>query len=115
AFVIREQGRERASGEVVGEARGLQQRAALGDVLLSEAVRAAVGQGLELEPDTDAGSWRLVGVSEDATPISRRFEQPLVGREHELEELRRAFARARRERSCVLCTVLGPAGIGKSR
>jgi predicted ATPase len=45
----------------------------------------------------------------------RRFESPLVGRELQLEELRGAFARVLQHRSCHLLTVVGPAGIGKSR
>jgi predicted ATPase len=39
----------------------------------------------------------------------------MVGRERELEDLTRAFARAAEDRSCLLFTVLGPAGEGKSR
>ena len=39
----------------------------------------------------------------------------MVGRERELEDLTRAFARAAEDRSCLLFTVLGAAGEGKSR
>ena len=39
----------------------------------------------------------------------------MVGREHELEQLRGAYDQAVAERSCRLFTVLGPAGIGKTR
>ena len=40
---------------------------------------------------------------------------PLVGREHELESLQTTFAHVRRERRPELVTLLGDAGIGKSR
>jgi predicted ATPase len=40
---------------------------------------------------------------------------PMVGRRHELELLRRAYERSVHEGACHLFTVLGSAGIGKSR
>jgi predicted ATPase len=40
---------------------------------------------------------------------------PFVGRARQLEKLRSAFARTGEERACVLCTIVGPAGMGKSR
>src|SRR5581483_518499 len=40
---------------------------------------------------------------------------PMLGREHELDLLRRAFERTKQEATCHLFTVLGTAGIGKSR
>ena len=49
------------------------------------------------------------------TGHARRFDSPLVGREHELATLRAAFATVERDRACQLLTVLGAAGVGKSR
>ncbi|HMG98098.1 MAG TPA: AAA family ATPase [Gaiellales bacterium] len=46
---------------------------------------------------------------------ARRFASPLVGREQQLGALRSAFASVQQNRACHLLTVLGPAGIGKSR
>jgi DNA-binding SARP family transcriptional activator/tetratricopeptide (TPR) repeat protein len=46
---------------------------------------------------------------------ARRLAAPLVGREHELLRLRDAAQRALSEQRPALVTVLGPAGIGKSR
>ena len=43
------------------------------------------------------------------------LDAQLVGRRHELAMLRDAFARVERDSTCALVTVLGPAGIGKSR
>ena len=45
----------------------------------------------------------------------RSLDAQLVGRRHELALLRDAFARVERDATCALVTVLGPAGIGKSR
>ena len=39
----------------------------------------------------------------------------MVGRDRELEDLSRAFARAAEDRSCLLFTILGAAGEGKTR
>ena len=58
--------------------------------------------------------WRLLGLVEDQQPL-RSPRTPFVGRERELDELRAAFARVRDEGSCHAMTVLGPAGMGKSR
>ena len=43
------------------------------------------------------------------------LDTQLVGRRHELALLRDAFDRVERDSTCALVTVLGPAGIGKSR
>ena len=45
----------------------------------------------------------------------RRSDAPFVGREEELALLVRAFERVTREHICVLATIVGPPGIGKSR
>src|SRR5262249_13052131 len=60
-------------------------------------------------------AYRLVEVLPDAPAFARRLDTPLVGREHELAQLRQAYSRAVRERRCHLFTVLGSAGVGKSR
>ena len=46
---------------------------------------------------------------------ARRFDSPLVGRERQLTALRNAFAGVVQHRACRLLTVVGPAGIGKTR
>src|ERR671935_144525 len=58
---------------------------------------------------------RLVAVRKDAAPFARRFDAPFVGRSDELAQLRHAYLRAVGDRSCHLFTLLGSAGIGKSR
>ena len=59
-------------------------------------------------------AYRLVTVRAGAAGIER-LDAPLVGRDAELAQLRQAFDRCVRERAAVLFTLLGPAGIGKSR
>jgi predicted ATPase len=58
---------------------------------------------------------RLLEVSSDAPPIARHLEIPLVGRERERQRLWRDYEDAVADRTCRLFTLLGPAGIGKSR
>jgi len=58
---------------------------------------------------------RLIEVIAGARGWSRRLDSPLVGREDEHERLQDAFAQAVATRACRAVTILGPAGIGKSR
>ncbi len=60
-------------------------------------------------------AFRLLDVDPEALAIARRLDTPLVGRHAELEQLRGAYERTVRERRCHLFTVLGAAGLGKSR
>jgi DNA-binding SARP family transcriptional activator len=59
--------------------------------------------------------FRLDELLTAAPAIARLFQTPLVGRQAELAALRAAFAEARAERHCVLFTIVGDAGIGKTR
>ncbi|HYN19013.1 MAG TPA: AAA family ATPase, partial [Actinomycetes bacterium] len=76
--------------------------------------------GLKGSPPVGGGSdslemWRLVDVSPDALGHARRHDNPLVGRQAELQLFDWVFQRAVRGSTCHLLTVLGPAGVGKSR
>lgn len=61
------------------------------------------------------GAWRLVGVPATATASARRLDSPMVGRDRERRRMLDAFEQAAGDRSCQLFTVLGLAGVGKSR
>ena len=80
-----------------------------GDVVVGSGARGALGDAVEV-----AGSV-LVSFDPTAEAIPRHFDAPLIGRETELERLQESFRWASRNRSSHLVTVLGPAGIGKSR
>src|SRR5436305_647326 len=60
-------------------------------------------------------AYRLLSVEAGAPGIARRADIPIVGREHERQQLESAFANAVRSRTCVLFSLLGAAGVGKSR
>ena len=109
-----------ASGEPVITAARLEQTAAPGEVLLGEPTVRLVAGAVEVESlparkRDPVSAWRLVDLVADAPPFPRRLEAQLVGREVELAQLRASFARAVRERELQLVTLLGPAGIGKTR
>jgi class 3 adenylate cyclase/tetratricopeptide (TPR) repeat protein len=110
-----------ATGDAVNVAARLEQAAQPGEVLVGEATFALVRKTVEaesVEPLTVKGksdpvpAFRLVAAGGGD---ERRFASPMVGRENELGRLENVFAQAVRDRSCQLFTVLGSAGVGKSR
>jgi class 3 adenylate cyclase/tetratricopeptide (TPR) repeat protein len=112
------------TGDVVNTAARLEQAAGADETLLGEATYRLVRDAVDAEaaPPIDAKgkaepvrAWRLVAVREGADGVARRRDAPMVGRQGELRLLTEAFDRAVRERACVLVTILGPAGVGKSR
>jgi tetratricopeptide (TPR) repeat protein len=110
-----------ATGDAVNVAARLEQAAQPGEVLIGTEtfglVRATVEVGedrrLELKGKAEpAPAYPLLAVTGE---LERRFATPMVGREHELARLRAVFGQAVHDRSCQLFTVLGSAGVGKSR
>src|SRR5262249_12931368 len=57
----------------------------------------------------------LLGVDDTAEAVPRSLDVGIVGRKRELAQLRDAYDRALADRACQLFTLLGAAGIGKSR
>jgi class 3 adenylate cyclase/predicted negative regulator of RcsB-dependent stress response len=117
-------GQRLVTGDAVNVAARLEQAASPGEVLLGEStyrlVRDAVEvqsvDPLELKGKAErVPAFRLVAVRADVAGHERHLDLPLVGRVRELEILDRAFERARTECTCQLLTLLGPAGVGKSR
>ena len=112
------------TGEAVNVAQRLQQAAASGEILIGEVTYRLARDAVvveALEPLAVKGkhepvsAYRLLEVHPDAPGHAPRFESPIVGRSRERMLLADAFGRAVRESSCHLFTVLGPAGVGKSR
>jgi class 3 adenylate cyclase/tetratricopeptide (TPR) repeat protein len=112
------------TGEAVNLGKRLEQAAAPGEILVGKAtyplVKDAVKAGpLESFPvkgrSEPVSPLRLDEVEADVPGFARRLDVEMVGREAELAGLAAAFEEAARERRCRLLTVLGPAGIGKSR
>jgi class 3 adenylate cyclase/tetratricopeptide (TPR) repeat protein len=111
------------TGDVVNVAARLEQAAGPGEILLGERTYELVREAVRVEPMTPLDlkgkrapvrAWRLIEVP-GAPRVPRALESPFIGRERELSALSEALERAVESRSCQLCTVVGPPGIGKSR
>ena len=102
------------AGDAVGQAVELAELAAAGEILVGDQTRRLAAGAVEVEPAGD-GRFRLLAAPIGARPLPVRLDAPLVGRAEELGRLREGLARAVREGRPVLATVLGEAGIGKSR
>ena len=112
-----------ATGDTVNVAARLEQVAPVGEVLIGESTYRLVREAVEVapvEPLTLKGkpepvpAYRLLSVTADvrsARPTSR----PLVGRDREIAALDAEFRRAVAGPECRLVTLLGEAGVGKSR
>ncbi|HXF36442.1 MAG TPA: adenylate/guanylate cyclase domain-containing protein, partial [Actinomycetota bacterium] len=117
-------GQALVTGDAVNVAARLEQAAAPGEVLMGEATHRLVRDAVVAEPvpplalkgkSGSVAAFRLLEVHPTAPGVARRLDSPLVGRARELALLRQAFERAVSERACHLFTLLGPAGVGKSR
>src|SRR5439155_672502 len=113
-----------ATGDAVNTAARLEQGAIPGQILLGESTYRLVRDagGAESIPPLDAKgktepvkAWRLLSVHPSAEGIARRHDVPIVGRRRELRLLTEAFDPAIADRACVLFTILGTPGVGKSR
>ena len=122
--VVAAAGETLVTGDAVNVAARLEQAAGAGEILIGDATyrlaRDAVRVG-EPEPVAAKGksepvrARRLVAVLDDTPAFTRRLDAPFVGREQELARLEAALQRAAAGPRAELVTVLGGAGIGKSR
>jgi class 3 adenylate cyclase len=110
-----------ATGDAVNVAARLQQAAQPDEVLIGEATLELTRGAVEVEvvePLVLKGkaepvpAHRLVAVREAP---ERSHESRFVGRHAEVELIRAAWQRAESQRHCELVTIVGDAGIGKSR
>ena len=117
-------GQNLVTGDAVNVAKRLEEAARTGEILVGEPTRRLVENAVVLEPRDELAlkgksdphaAWNVLAVIEGASAYARRLDAPLIGRESELALLRAAYAEAVKRRSCRLCTIVGPAGIGKSR
>ena len=120
-----ESGEGMVAGDVVNTAARLQSAAPVNGVLVGESTRRATATAIdyiEKEPVSAKGKAQPVPVWEAVAARARFGLDPgqrggatLVGRDDELKLLVDTLARARRERSPQLLTLVGVPGIGKSR
>ena len=121
--VVAGEGDTLVTGDAVNVAARLEQAAGVGEILLGEdtlrLVRDAVTtEPLELTLKGKSGSvpaYRLQALDANAVGLARRLERLMIGRERERARLRSDFDDVVATSSCRLFTLIGPAGIGKSR
>ncbi len=118
-----ELGEGMVAGDVVNTASRLQQAAPVNGILVGEETHAVTRDAIVYEPAPPVlakgkadpvAAWLAVRA---ATPAGERrlSGRPLVGRVRELEALRGIWERTVEERRPHLVTVLGEAGVGKTR
>ena len=109
-----------ATGKAVNVAMRLQQDAGPGEILFGETTFRLVRDLVQAEPITplqlgplgSTGAFRLIDLGDSARPLgAARF----VDREAELASLQAAYTQVRDERRSRVVTVLGEAGVGKTR
>jgi class 3 adenylate cyclase/tetratricopeptide (TPR) repeat protein len=122
--VVAGKGETLVTGDAVNVAARLEQAAPAGSVLIGAGTLALVRDAvvveavdpLELKGKREpVGAYRLVSVDPSAEAFVRRLDAPLVGRARERARLGGDFELAVAERACHLFTLLGTAGVGKSR
>src|SRR5439155_6334090 len=105
-------------GAALNVAAHLEERAGANEILLGDETQRLVKDAVRAERVELAdglSGWRLDEVVAGAPAVERRLDAPLVGRKKELRRLRTAFQRARKDRQCGVVTIVGEAGIGKTR
>ena len=116
-------GQRLATGDTVNVAARLEQAAHDGEVLIGETTWRLVKDAVVVEPTEPLNlrgkakrvrAYRLTGVN-SGEAITRRVDLPVVGREEEFRRLLEAFNRAIGSSRCEVVTLLGQAGLGKSR
>jgi class 3 adenylate cyclase/tetratricopeptide (TPR) repeat protein/ribosomal protein L40E len=114
------------AGDIVNTAARLQSVAEPGTVLVGEATQRAAGRAIAFEPagdrelkgkSTPIPAWRALRVVAERGGRNRSeaLEAPFVGRTDELRLLKDLYHATGREGRARLVSVIGPAGIGKSR
>ena len=112
------------TGDIVNVGARLEQSARPGDVLLGRDTFRLVRHAVEAEPvaplsvkgkEAAIEAFRLLSVAPDAHARPQRLHAPMIDRDGERRLVLNAFDRALTERSCQLLTVVGAAGVGKSR
>ena len=125
AVTIDAAGQGMVTGDLVNTASRLQSAAAPGTVLVDDVTRRVVGGAINFEPAGDqtlkgktaaVAAWRVAGVAPHPGTESRTGHRgPFVGRDGEVRALTELLAAVAEERRMRVVSLVGIAGIGKSR
>ena len=117
-------GQQVVTGDTANVAARLEQAAPAMEVVIGGSTYRLVRDAVDVEPmdpldlkgkAEPVAAYRLLAVHGTDEGVARRVDTPLVGRDAELEEMRAAYRRAVDGRRCHAVTLLGDAGVGKSR
>jgi class 3 adenylate cyclase/tetratricopeptide (TPR) repeat protein len=117
-------GQRLVTGDIVNVAARLEQAAGSREILLGDLTYRLVRHAVEVEPvepltlkgkSEPVPAYRLLSVARVGEGVQQREDTPMVGREPEMAALRQLMVRAVAERACRMATVVGDAGVGKSR
>ena len=102
------------AGDAEAQAMTLAEAAKPGQILISRQTQELAAAAIETE---SAGPDRFFLRSAHAgmRPLALRLDAPLVGRDEEIRHFEAACAVATREQVTILVTVIGEAGLGKTR
>ena len=112
-----------ADGDAVNVAARLEQASPAMEVLIGDLTYQLVRDQVDVEPvepltlkgkAEPVPAYRLIAIRSEPTLVTAT-RSPLVGRNAETSVLRDAFEEATRERQARLVTIVGDAGVGKSR
>ena len=119
------EGEGMVAGDVVNTAARLQSAAPVDGILVGEGTYRATSHVIEyreLDPivakgkDEPVPAWEVVAArARFGSDVEQAPLAPLVGREQEVDQLRDALTRVRREHAPELVTLVGVPGMGKSR
>lgn len=110
-------------GDAVNVAARLEQAASPGEILIGEPTYRLVRDVATTSPieplrlkgkSEPVAAWNLIDVA-PTTLAARGLESPLIGRDKEVATIGDLFETTVKSRACQIATVMGPAGIGKSR
>jgi DNA-binding SARP family transcriptional activator len=102
------------AGDAEAQAMTLAEAAEPGQILISQQTQQLAAAAIETE-SAGPGRFFLRSAHPGVRPLALRLDAPLVGRDEELRQLEAACALAIRERATMLVTVIGEAGLGKTR
>jgi class 3 adenylate cyclase/tetratricopeptide (TPR) repeat protein len=123
-MVVSDQDRTLAIGDPINVAARLEQAAQPREILIGGDTLRLVRHAVEVEPleplslkgkSEPVAAFRLLSVDRTAPSVARQLGVAIVDRARELGLLYEAWEATVAERDCHLLTVLGGAGVGKSR
>src|SRR3712207_3236626 len=117
------QGHLFVTGEAVNVAKRLEEAAKANEILIGRSTHRLVRDAVDVEPSGPRAlkhgelvdALVVVHARAHAPGLARHFESPFIGRQGPRAELRTVFGRTVSQRTCHALTVLGDAGVGKSR